>query len=329
MKRRAFISLLGGTAAAPSLLWPVAARAQQAAMPVIGFLNQTTADAYPDAMAAFRAGLRETGFVENENVAVIYRWAENHPERLPALAADLVRRRVAVIAAMGGGNAAFAAKAATTTVPIVFNSANDPVKVGLVASLNRPGGNLTGVSRLSVELMPKRLELLREVIPDAAAIVYLVDTNSSVATAVSAQEAARTIGVELQTIRVSADQDFATVFAGMAQNGAKALLIGSSTYFNSRSAQLGELSLRRKLPAIYQERTFATAGGLMSYGAPLADSYRGVGTYVGRVLKGDRPADLPVQQQTRVEFVVNLKTAKALGLTIPLPLLGRADEVIE
>jgi putative ABC transport system substrate-binding protein len=280
-------------------------------------------------MAAFHAGLRETGFIENENVAITYRWAENDPERLPPLAADLVRRGVAVIAAMGGGNAAFAAKAATTTIPIVFNSADDPVKVGLVTSLNRPGGNLTGVSRLSVELMPKRLELLREVIPGATAIAYLVDTNSSVATASSAQEAARTIGVDLEVIRVAADQDLAAVFARMAQNGTKSLLIGASTYFNSRSAQLGELSVRHKLPAIYQERTFTAAGGLMSYGAPLADSYRAVGIYVGRVLKGDRPADLPVQQQTRVEFIVNLKTAKALGLTIPLPLLGRADEVIE
>jgi putative tryptophan/tyrosine transport system substrate-binding protein len=322
--RRAFITLLGAAAA-----WPLAAHAQQPGMPGIGFLNQTTADAYPDAMAAFHAGLRETGFVENENVAIIYRWAENHPERLPALAADLVRRRVAVIAALGGGNAAFAAKAATTTIPIVFVAADDPVKVGLVASLNRPGGNLTGVSRLSVELMPKRLELLREVIPSATAVAYLIDPNSSVASASSAQEAARAIGVELEVIRVAADQDLAAAFARMAESGTKALLIGPSTYFNSRTGELGELSARHKLPAIYQERTFAAAGGLMSYGAPLADGYRGVGIYVGRVLKGDRPADLPVQQQTRVEFIINLKTAKALGLNVPLPLLGRADEVIE
>ena len=298
MQRREFITLLGGAVAA----WPLTARAQQPGLPVIGFLNQTTANSYPDAMAAFHAGLRETGFVENKNVAIIYRWAENRPERLPALAADLVRRGVAVIAALGGGNAAFAAKPATTTIPIVFNSANDPVKAELVLSLNRPGGNLTGMSRLSVELMPKRLELLREVIPGATVIAYLIDPNSSAASASTAQAAARTIGVELQAIQLTANRDLATVFAEMAQNGAKALLIGPSTYFNSRTAQLGELSVRHKLPAIYQERSFTTAGGLMSYGAPLADAYRGVGIYVGRVLKGDRPADLPGQQQTRVEF---------------------------
>jgi putative ABC transport system substrate-binding protein len=217
MRKRDFISLLGGAAAA----WPLAARAQQPAMPVIGFLNQTTAAAYPDAMAAFYAGLRETGFIENENVAIIYRWAKNHPERLPALAADLVRRRVAVIAALGGGNAAFAARAATATIPIVFNSADDPVKAGLVTSLNRPGGNLTGVSRLSVELMPKRLELLREVVPSAT-VTYLIDSNSSVAAARSAQEAARTIGVELHAIQITAEDDLATVFARMAESGTKA-----------------------------------------------------------------------------------------------------------
>jgi putative tryptophan/tyrosine transport system substrate-binding protein len=218
-----------------------------------------------------------------------------------------VRQRVAVIGD-GGGNAAIAAKAATTTIPIVFVGADDPVRVGLVRSLSRPGGNLTGVSRLTVELMPKRLELLRELISNLKVVAYL-------ASSVSARQAARAIGVELQVIQVAPEQDLAAAFARMAESGARPLLIGSSTYFNSRTGELGALSARYKVPAIYQERTFIAAGGLMSYGAPLADAYRGVGTYVGRVLKGDRPADLPVVQQTKIEFIINLKTAKALGLT--------------
>ena len=324
MKRREFITLLGGVAALP-----LAARAQQPTMPVIGFLNPNRSDAYPSAIAAFHAGLRENGFVEGENVMIEYRWADGHAERLPTLAADLVRMQVAVIAATGGGGAAFAAKAATTTIPIIFNSADDPVKGGLVASLNRPGGNLTGVSRLSTELMSKRLELLHEVSPDAAPVAYLVEANSAVATDSVTQEAARTLGVEIQLLKITTEMSFEDIFEGIVRSGAKAVLVGSSSYFNNRSKQLGELSLRYKLPAIYQLREFVAAGGLMSYGPSLSDAYRIVGEYTGRVLKGAQPADLPVQQQSKVDLIVNLKTAKALGITIPLPLLGRADEIIE
>ena len=324
MKRREFITLLGGVAALP-----LAARAQQPTMPVIGFLNPNRSDAYPSAIAAFHSGLRESGFVEGENVTIEYRWADGHAERLPTLAADLVRLQVAVIAATGGGGSAFAAKAATTTIPIVFNSADDPVKGGLVASLNRPEGNLTGVSQLSTELMSKRLELLHEVSPDAAPVAYLVEANSAVATDSVTQEAARTLGVEMQLSKITTEMSLEDIFEGIVRSGAKAVLVGSSSYFNNRSKQLGELSLRYKLPAIYQLREFVAAGGLMSYGPSLSDAYRIVGEYTGRVLKGAQPADLPVQQQSKVDLIVNLKTAKALGITIPLPLLGRADEIIE
>jgi ABC-type uncharacterized transport system substrate-binding protein len=325
MKRREFITLVGSTAFA----WPTTVRAQQRAMPVIGFLNPNKSDAYPSAIAAFHAGLRESGFVEGENVTMAYRWADGHAERLPALAADLVQMQVSVIAATGGGGAAFAAKAATTTIPIVFNSADDPVKAGLVASLNRPGGNLTGVSRLSTELMSKRLELLHEVSPDAAPIAYLVEANSAVATDAVTQEAARSLGIEMRIIKITTEMNLEDTFAEMVRSGAKAILVGSSSYFNNRSKQLGELCVRYKLPAIYQLREFVAAGGLMSYGPSLPDAYRIVGEYTGRVLKGAQPADLPVQQQSKVDLIVNLKTAKTLGITIPLPLFGRADEVIE
>jgi putative ABC transport system substrate-binding protein len=328
MRRRGFITLLGGAAAA----WPLAARGQSA-MPVIGFLNPNPADYYPEIIAAFHGGLRETGFVENKNVTILYRWADGYSERLPALAADLVGRGVNVIAATGGGRSAFAAKAATTTIPIVFNSADDPVKAGLVASLNRPGGNLTGVSRLSVELLPKRVELLREVVPSATAVAYLIDSSSAAGSMRSAQEAAQlasqVFGIELLLVNATVDDALEAAFTRIVATGAKALLIAPSSYFNSRGSQLGELSAHHGLPAVYQVREFATGGGLMSYGPPLTDAYRTVGIYTGRVLKGERPADLPVQQQTRVELIVNLKAAKALGLSIPLPLLGRADEVIE
>jgi len=325
MRRRQFLALLGGGAAA----WPLGARAQQAALPIVGFLNPNRSDAYPDAIAAFRTGLREQGFIDGENVTIAYRWADGHPDRLSALTTELVRIPVNVIAATGGGGAAYAAKAATKTIPIIFNSADDPVKAGLVASLDRPGGNLTGVSRLSVELMPKRLELLHEIAPTVTTIAYLVESQSAVATAAVAQEAAKTLGVELRVVKVTTDVDLDETIGRLVQAGAKALLVGSSAYFNSRSKELGELCLRYRLPAVYQNRQFAAAGGLISYGPSLADAYRIVGEYTGRVLKGERPANLPVQQQTKVDLMINMKVAQIFGLTIPLPLLGRADEVIE
>jgi putative tryptophan/tyrosine transport system substrate-binding protein len=325
MRRREFIPLLGGAVAT----WSFSARAQQPTKPVVGFLNPNSSDAYPEAIAAFRAGLREYGYIEGKNITIAYRWGNGHEERMPALTADLLRIPVNVIAATGGGAAAFAAKAATTTIPIVFNSADDPVKTGLVASLDRPGGNLTGVSRLSVELMPKRLELLHEIAPDASTIPYLVGPYSSVASSTDAQAAGKNFGIELQVVNVTADTDLEKTFRALVSTPAKALLIGSSAYFNSHSKQLGELCLRFKLPAIYQQREFVEAGGLVSYGPSLSDAYRIVGEYTGRVLQGARPADLPVQQQTKIDLIVNLKTAKAIGLAFPPALLARADEVIE
>jgi len=325
MNRREVLTVIGGT----SVAWPLAARAQQPKMPVIGFLNPNKSDAYPSAIAAFNAGLRENGFVDGENTTIAYRWADDHAERLPALAADLVHMQVAVIVATGGGAAAFAAKAATTTIPIVFNSAIDPVEGGLVVSLNRPGGNLTGVSRLSTELMPKRLELLHEVSPDAAPVAYLVEARSSVATDAVTQEAASKLGVEIRVLKITTEMSLEDIFEGIVRSGVKSVLVGSSSYFNNRTKQLGELSVRYKLPAIYQLREFVAAGGLMSYGPSLSDAYRIVGEYTGRVLKGAQPANLPVQQQSKIDLVINLKTAKELGIIFPLPMLGRADEIIE
>ena len=325
LERREFISGLGGAVA----VLPLSARAQQVAIPLIGFLHPGSPNYYPDAISAFYKGLNETGFVEGQNVAIAYRWAEGHGDRLPVLAAELVNFRVDVIAALGGGTAAQAAKTATTTIPIVFNSADDPVKAGFVASLNRPGGNMTGVSRLSVELMPKRLELLREAAAITGQVAYLVDVDSAIFGSPVADEAARNLSLNLRLVQFSAGQDLESVFDGLVQSGAKALVIGPSSYFNAHSGQLGELCLRHRLPAIYQRREFAASGGLMSYGPNLADAYRIAGTYTGRVLKGERPADLPVQLQTKLELIVNLKTARAFGLAISLPLLGRADEVIE
>lgn len=325
MRRREFITLLGGASA----VWPLASRAQQPARSAIGFLNPNGPNAYPDVIAAFRAGLHEQGYVEGENVTIAYRWAEGHPERLPALAADLVRMRVNVIAATGGGDAALAAKAATQRIPIVFNSADDPVKTGLVVSLNRPGGNLTGVSQLGVELTPKRLELLKEAVPNVANIAFLVEADSAVAASGVAQDIARKFGTELWIVRRTAQTPLGDVFAKLAQSGTKALLIGGSSYFNSRSRELAEMCLRYRLLGIYQGREFTAAGGLMSYGPSLASSYRVVGEYTGRVLKGALPRDLPVQQQTKIDLFINLKTAKAFGLTISSTVLAFANEVIE
>jgi ABC-type uncharacterized transport system substrate-binding protein len=323
LRRREFIALVSGATAA----WPRCALAKR--LPVVGFLHSGSPNYYPSAIKAFQAGLGQSGFVEGQNVTIIYRWAEGHAARAPLLAAELVRQRVDVIAALGGGFAAHAAKAATSTIPIVFDSADDPVKAGLVASLNRPGGNMTGVGRLSEDLMPKRLELLQEAAGITGQITYLVDVNSAVVGSPAGQAAARTLGLDLREVRFSTGQDLDGVFDGLVRDGARALVIGPSSYFNARSRELGELCARHKLPAIYQRREFVVGGGLMSYGPSLQDAYRIAGSYTGRILKGENPANLPVQLQTRVELILNLKTAAALGLTIPLPLLGRADQVIE
>jgi len=326
IRRRKFLAtLLGGAAA-----WPLAARAQQAAMPVVGFLNTRVPGADPHLLAAFRRGLKETGYVEGQNVAIEYRWAYNQYDRLPALAADLVRRQVTVIAAIGSPSAP-AAKATTTTIPIVFIIGFDPVEVGLVTSLNRPGGNLTGVTVLGVELGSKRLELLHELAPTANIVAALVNPNTPAAETQSTdlQTAARSLGLKLHVLHASSERDFDTVFASLLQLGAGGLVVGNDTFFSTRSEQLAALALRHGVPAIFQYRQFVEAGGLMSYGGDLADNYRLTGVYTGRVLKGENPADLPVMQSTKVQLIINLKTARALGLTVPLSLLGRADEVIE
>jgi putative tryptophan/tyrosine transport system substrate-binding protein len=322
MKRREFIGLLGSSAA-----WPLAARAQQPAMPVIGFLNSGSPDLDAHLVRAFRQGLGETGYVEGRNVAIEYRWAGGQADRLPALAADLARRQVTVIAATGSTASAAAAKAATAAIPIVFYTAGDPVGAGLVSSLNRPGGNLTGVTTLGAELTPKRLELLHELVPAAPVIAILVaPTNPNAETWLAA---ARSLGLQIHFLSARTEREFDTVFASLVQLRAGGLVIGPDGLYVSRSEQLAALALRHAVPTIFQFREFAVAGGLMSYGGDNTDQYRLVGVYTGRILKGEKPADLPVQQATKVELIINLKTAKALGLTVPPSLLGRADEVIE
>lgn len=326
MRRRKFIKLMGGAAVA----WPLAARAQQPRMPVVGFLGTRASGEDPQLLTAFRSGLKEIGYVEGQNVVMEYRFAENQYDRLPALAADLVRRQVAVIVA--NGPAAKAAKEATPTIPIAFVAGFDPVEVGLVASMSRPGGNITGVSILDVELGPKRLQLLHELAPTATIIAALVnptDPARAETTSKELQAAAHTLGLQLHVLHASTDRDFDTVFARLVELRAGGLVIGGEPFFNSRSEQLGALTIRHAMPTIYQLRAFAAAGGLVSYGGSLTDAYRLVGIYTGRILKGEKPADLPVQQSTKVEMVINLKTAKLFGLTVPQSLLGRADEVIE
>src|SRR5262245_49005593 len=327
IRRRAFITLLGGVAA-----WPLVARAQQPAMPVIGYLGSESPDRVAGRLRRVRQGLSETGYVEGKNVAIEYRWAENQHDRFPALMADLVRHEVIVIVAVTGTPPALAAKAATATIPIVFVTAGDPVALGLVVSLSRPGGNLTGVATLTVELGPKQLEVLRELVPTATIIALLVNpTNPTNAERLSRdlQAAARTLGLQLHVLHASTERDFDEVFASLPRLRAGALVIGSDPFFNSRSQQLAALALRHAIPTMYPFREYATAGGLISYGNSFADAHRQVGIYTGKILHGEKPGDLPVQQSTKVELIINLKTANALGLTVPLTLLGRADEVIE
>jgi putative tryptophan/tyrosine transport system substrate-binding protein len=327
MQRRDFIKVIAGSAVA----WPLAARAQQLAMPVIGFLSNASPDLYAIRLRAFRQGLKEAGYVEGQNVAIEYRWAEGQNDRLPVLATELVHLQVNVIAAAGGTPSALAAQAATTAIPIVFAVAVDPVKIGLVASLNRPGGNLTGITNLNVDVGPKRLELLRELIPTATIIAVLVNPTSPIAEPFSRamQAAAGTLGLQVHVLQASNELDFERMFADLVRLQAGALVISPDVFFNTRSEQLAALSLRHAVPAIYQYRQFAAAGGLISYGSDETEYYRLIGAYAGRILKGEKPADLPVVQSTKVEMILNLKTAKALGLNVPLPLIGRADEVIE
>jgi putative ABC transport system substrate-binding protein len=325
LRRREFITLLGGAAA-----WPLAARAQQPAMPVVGFLESGSAEPTAQYAAAFRRGLDEYGYVEGQNITIEYRFAENRYDRLPGMADDLVRRQVNAIAAFGSAGAT-AAKAATTTIPIIFVSGADPVRLGLVASLSRPGGNLTGVSQSSMEVGPKRLQLLHELIPTATTIALLVNPTSPIAETLSkdSHEAASTLGLRLNVFHASSERDLTTAFTALVQLRTDALVIGPDSFFNSYIEQLAALTLRHALPTMYQYREFAVAGGLMSYGGSLTDVFRRAGAYTGRILKGERTADLPVQQSTKIELIINLKTAKALGLNVPLTLLGRADEVIE
>ncbi|HEY7297692.1 MAG TPA: ABC transporter substrate-binding protein [Xanthobacteraceae bacterium] len=328
MKRRDFITLLGGAAA----VWPLPARAQQPAMPVIGYFGIASPDLFASRLRAFHQGLKETGFVEGQNVAIEYRWAEGHYDRIPALIEDLVRRQVTVIAAPASTPAALAARAATTTIPVVFVTATDPVVAGLVASLNRPGGNLTGVAALALELGPKQLELLREAVPTATVVALLVNPASRVLADTQSrdlQATARTLGLQLHILHARGASDFDTVFMTLRQLGVGGLVIGGEALFTGASKQLAALALRHAMPAIYQFREFAAAGGLMSYGANLNDAHRLAGVYTGRILAGQKPADLPVQQSTKLELTINLKTARALGLEIPPTLLALADEVIE
>jgi putative ABC transport system substrate-binding protein len=326
LKRRDFITLLGGAAA----VWPLAARAQQPAMPVIGFLSGSASADRAHVLTAFRQGVRQTGYVEGQNVAIEYRWAQDQYDRLRDLVADLVRRQVAVIAATDTPSA-IAAKAATTTIPIVFATGGDPVRDGLVASLNRPGGNVTGVTFLAATLAAKQLGLLHDLLPGAVRIAVLVDPNFPLTEpfVTDVRAAASGIGRQIEVLTASTGRDIDTVFASLAQKPVDALLVGPTSLFVNRRVQLVTLAAHHRVPAMYLQREFAEAGGLMSYGASITDAYRQTGVYTGRILKGEKPADLPVMQSTKFEFVINLNTAKAFSLTFPPGLLAIADEVIE
>jgi putative ABC transport system substrate-binding protein len=325
MRRRKFIAALGGTAIA----WPFASRAQQA-MPVIGLLSSASSHDYAPMIEAFRKSLGEAGFVEGRNVKIEYVWADEQYDRLPALAADLVRRQVNVIVA-ATTPAALALKPATATIPIVFAIGGDPVRTGLVESLSRPGGNLTGAAHINVETAPKRLELMHELMPKVKIVGLLVNPTNPLAKSVipTVQTAATSLGLELQVVYAHSDEELDAAFTSLSGLGVGALVIGTDPFFTSRAEKLGATSLHLAMPAIYQYREFAAAGGVMSYGGSIVDSYHHAGLYVGRILKGEKPGDLPVQLSTKIEMFFNLKSAKALGLTVPLPLIGRADEVIE
>jgi putative ABC transport system substrate-binding protein len=326
MQRREFIRGIAGLAA----WWPLSARAQQSTMPVVGFLSSASPKAYEHFVVAFKAGLAEAGYVDGKNVSVDYVWAEDHYDRLPALAAELVRRQVSVIVASGGPVPARAAKAATSTIPIVFTALSDPVRLGLVASFNKPGSNVTGVAALTSELDAKRLEILRELVPNAEVIGALVDSNRQAEGQVEGiQTAARAAGRQLVIVSVGNESDFAGAFETLHRRKAGALVVGASAFFTSRREHLIALAARHAIPAIFQFRDFAIAGGLVSYGASGADAYRNAGLYTGKILQGEKPANLPVIQPTKFELVINLKTAKALGVTVPRSLLVAADEVIE
>jgi putative ABC transport system substrate-binding protein len=326
MRRRNFIMLVGGAAA-----WPHAARAQQA-MPVVGFIDSRSPEALGERLRKFRQGLKDSGYTDGENVAIEYRWAENQADRLPDLAADLVRRRVGVIVSSGGIPVIFAAKAATTTIPIVFTTADDPVRLGIVTSLARPGGNMTGINFFNVELVAKRLELLREMLPRAVHIGLLVNPSASINTQTTLREvdvAARAMGLQISVLRADTSREIDTAFAEIARQRPDALLVGEGPFLNARRVQLVQLAARHAIPAGYSGREYSEIGGLMSYGADIPDAYRQVGVYAGQILKGTKPADMPVLQTNKFELIVNAQTARMLGLTVPQTLLTSADEVIE
>jgi putative ABC transport system substrate-binding protein len=332
MRRREFIPLLGSAAVTPAMLWPFAARAQQPTMPVIGFLHRASAAAFVAPLAAFREGLSEAGYVEGRNVAIEYRWAEGQNDRLPALAAELARRRVDVIVTPAHTATALAAKAATATIPIVFSNGVDPVKIGLVASLNRPGGNATGISDFGAEIGAKRLGFLHELLPGAARFAALVNPDNPFMTesfVAELQTAASAIGRQIEVVTARTNGDIDTAFATLVKKRADGLLTMPDPLFVARRVQLITLAARHALPALYHRRELAEAGGLMSYGSDLTDQFRQIGAYAGRILKGEKPADMPVQLPTRFEFVINVQTAKTIGIEIPVALLARADEVIE
>ena len=328
MKRREFITLIGGAAAA----WPLAARAQQSALPVIGLLDQRAPDELAERLRGFRQGLKDAGFVEGQNVAIEYRWAENKMDRLPELAADLVRRQVTVIAATGGASPALAAKAATTTIPVVFIVSEDPTKLGLVTSLARPGGNLTGVNWFAAEVTAKRLGLLRELVPGAARVAVIVNPADAKYTEATLREvgpSARAMGLQIQVVKASTIREINEAFATFVHDRPDALFVGTDPFFNGRRTQLVHLSTRHAIPTSYPARDYAEVGGLMSYGANIADAWRQCGSYTGRILNGAKPSDLPVVQSSKFELVINVQTATMLGLTVPQALLVAADEMIE